>query len=151
MSRHVLDVPARPGRRERRGGATRPAGVRCRRVDTQRGVGTLLVAAVMLLILVIAAVGTLLGALAVAQKQAIAAADLAALSGAAAFTENSGVCAAAGRIARANGVELVYCSVRGDSIDFVVTVHVQRTVAILPGLTPVVSASADAGRLEPVG
>lgn len=140
----------------------------------QRGSGTLLVAAVVLVAMVIAAAGLLIGVYAVAQRDAANAADLAALSGAAQYEagqyangqyangqytngrdandqqpNSASACGAARRIATENGAELTRCKVSGDSLDFVVSVTVtQRLRALF--LPASVNASAEAGRLEPV-
>ena len=57
-------------------------------------------------------------------------------------------CAAAADVAHRNGVSLVRCAVRGDSLDFVVSVTVRQSVRLgLPLLPEGVSATAHAGRL----
>lgn len=116
-----------------------------------RGAGTLLVAGVVLVAMVITAVGLLVGGLAVAQRGAANAADLAALSGAAEHTKGQDSCAAARRIAAQNGAALATCKVSGDGLDFVVSVTVERELRLPLGLSPTVRASAEAGRLEPAG
>jgi hypothetical protein len=51
-------------------------------------------------------------------------------------------------VARRNGVALVRCTVRGDSLDFVVSVTVRRPVRLgLPLLPDGVAATSHAGRL----
>ena len=67
--------------------------------------------------------------------RARAAADLAALSGAAAIQQGRDGCAEARRLAAANGARLADCDQVGDQVDFVITVRV--TVAVrsrMPGL-----------------
>jgi secretion/DNA translocation related TadE-like protein len=117
--------------------------------STQRGAGTVLLAAVIAVMMVITAVGVLIGVFATAQRQAANAADLAALSGAAGYVRGEDPCAVARRVAADNGVELATCRLSGDSLDFVVVVTVERRLhsAVLP---PTVAASAQAGRLEPL-
>ena len=117
----------------------------------EQGSGTLLVAGVVLVAMVITAVGLLVGGLAVAQRGAANAADLAALSGAAEHAKGQDSCAAARRIAAQNGAALSTCKVSGDGLDFVVSVTVERELRLPLGLSPTVRASAEAGRLEPVG
>lgn len=134
------------------------------RVRDQRGSGTLLVAAVVLVAMVITAAGLLIGVYAVAQRDAANAADLAALSGAAQYEadqyangqyandqqpNSASACGAARRIAAKNGAELTKCKVSGDSLDFVVSVTVTQRLGAL-FLPASVNASAEAGRLEPV-
>jgi secretion/DNA translocation related TadE-like protein len=120
---------------------------RCRRAGHERGSGTLLIAAVTLLVMVLAGVGVLLAGYVAAQHAAAGAADLSALSGAAASVRGQDACAAAGGIARANRVRLTSCKVFGDSFDFVVKVTVVRQLRAPPGLPATVTASAEAGRL----
>jgi secretion/DNA translocation related TadE-like protein len=104
-------------------------------------------AAVSLLVMVLAGVGVLLAGYVAAQHAAADAADLAALSGAAAHTRGRDACAAAGGVARANQVSLAGCRVSGDSFDFVVEVTVVRHLRAPPGLPGTVTAKAEAGRL----
>jgi hypothetical protein len=57
-------------------------------------------------------------------------------------------CAAAASVAHRNGVSLARCTVRGDSLDFVVSVTVRRPVrGGVPLLPDGVSATSHAGRL----
>lgn len=117
----------------------------------QRGAGSLLVAAVFLLLALVTATGLLVGIFATAQRAAANAADMAALSGAARFTNGGDACQAARQIAAQNGAVMIKCRLSGDSLDFVVSVTVERS---LPGsilLPASVTASAHAGRMGPVG
>lgn len=121
---------------------------RCRVARGQRGSGTLLIAAVVLMVAALAGVGLVLAGYVAAQHAAAGAADLSALSGAAAQVGGTDACAAAGRVARANGVVLKACTVSGDSFDFVVRTTVTRQLRAPPGLPATVTASAEAGRLS---
>jgi len=115
------------------------------------GSGTLLVAAVVLVAMVITAVGLLGGTFALAQRAVANAADLSALSGAAEYTKGHDSCAAARRIVAQNGAALIACKTSGDGLDFVVSVTAERELRLPLGLSSTVRASAEAGRLEPVG
>lgn len=115
---------------------------------SQRGAGTVMVAAIMAVVMLVAGAGVLAGMAALTHRDAAQAADLAALSAAAAFVRGDDPCGAARRIAAANGGELVRCRLSGDALDFVVTVEIQRRVQLVLGLRPTVHAEAHAGRLE---
>ena len=114
----------------------------------QRGSGTLLMAGGMLLVMVVAAVALVLTAYIAAQHAAADAADLSALSGAAAHLRGDDPCVAARAVARANGATLSSCTLSGDSFDFVVRVGVTRHMRSPPRLPDTVSATAEAGRLS---
>jgi secretion/DNA translocation related TadE-like protein len=116
----------------------------------ERGAASLLVGGVVALVMVIAAVGLLAATFATAERDAANAADLAALSGAAAQGRGEAACEVAGTVASHNGARLASCAVSGDSLDFVVAVRVERRLALPLGLAPTVYARAEAGRLEPV-
>lgn len=92
----------------------------------QRGNATLLVTVAVLVVVGIAAL-LLVGGVARATGERVrGAADLAALAGARAQTDNADACAAARSSATANGAEVVACRVSGDEVEFVVTVEVRR-------------------------
>lgn len=81
-----------------------------------------------------------------AAHRARAAADLAALSGAAAFAAGQDGCSAANGNATANDARVVSCSQVGDPVDFVVTVKVEVVVQVTaPGLPRRLGAVAHAG------
>jgi secretion/DNA translocation related TadE-like protein len=115
---------------------------------SQRGSGTLLVAGALLVVVVIAGIALVLVGYIAAQHGAAGAADLAALSGAAAYVRGDDACAAVRTVARANGANLKSCAVAGDSFDFVVTITVTKQLRAPPGLPATVTASAEAGRLS---
>ncbi len=74
------------------------------------------------------------------------AADLAALSGAAAYAEGRPPCPAAARLARANDARLVRCDRVGDDVDYVVSVTVEVEVGLrVPGLPRALAGRAHAG------
>ncbi len=114
----------------------------------QRGSGTALVAGALLVAMVVAAAVLVVAGYLTAAHRARAAADLVALSGAAAQAHGEDPCRAAARAAAANRVRLSACRVRGDSLDHVVSVAVALGVPnpapVLPGE---VQATAHAGRL----
>ena len=83
---------------------------------------------------------------AVGSHRARAAADLSALSGAAAFQQGREPCAQAALTARQNGARAVRCSQVGDAVDFVVTVRVSVVAATrIPHVTRPIAAEAHAG------
>ena len=126
--------------------ATASGRVRAVRPD-ERGSGTVLVAGVVVVLMVVAAAILVIGAYLAAAGHARGAADLVAISAAAKVAQHSDGCAAAADMARSNGVSLVRCAVRGDSLDFVVSVTVRQSVRVgLPLLPERGSATAHAGR-----
>ena len=120
---------------------------RPRRPD-EHGSGTVLVAGTIVVLMAVAAAILVIGAYLVAADHARGAADLVAISAAAKVEQRSDGCAAAADVAHRNGVSLVRCAVRGDSLDFVVSVTVRQSVRVgLPVLPDGVSATSHAGRL----
>jgi secretion/DNA translocation related TadE-like protein len=118
-----------------------------RRVQGERGSGTLLGVAVVLVLAVVAGGVLVVAGYIAAVHHARSAADMVALSGAAQQARGDGACRAAARIATANSVRLVGCQVRGDSFDFVVSVTVEQMVRAPALLPQSVAAGAHAGRL----
>jgi secretion/DNA translocation related TadE-like protein len=83
--------------------------------------------------------------------RARAAADLSALSGAAAFQQGRDPCAQAALTARHNGARVDRCSQVGDAVDFVVTVRVSVvTRTRMPHMPRTVAAQAHAGPVRDV-
>lgn len=114
----------------------------------QRGSGTVLMAAIMAVVVTLGATATLVAGYLVSHHQARAAADLAALSGAATYARGEDPCEEARRVARQNGARATRCSRVGDAVDFVVTVRVVVEVRVRsPGLPRLVEAQAHAGRV----
>jgi len=112
----------------------------------ERGSGTLLIVGLMAVVGVVAVVATVAAAYLVAGHQARGAADLAALSGAAAFAEGRAPCPAATRLARANGARVTSCDQVGDDVDYVVSVAVVVEVGVrVPGLPRTLPGRAHAG------
>lgn len=114
----------------------------------EHGSGTVLVAGTVVVLMVVAAAILVVGAYLVAADHARGSADLVAISAAGKVSQRGEGCAAAADVAHRNGVSLVRCAVRGDSLDFVVSVTVRRSVrVVLPLLPGAVSATSHAGRL----
>ena len=114
----------------------------------ERGSGTILAAGTVVLLMAVAGAILVVGGYLVAADHARGAADLVAVSAAAKVVQRGDACRAAGEIAHRNGVSLERCTVRGDSLDFVVSVTVRRPVRLrLPLLPDAVPATSHAGRL----
>ena len=119
------------------------------RPGDERGSGTMLLLAAMIVALMLAAALAVATGYRIPQAHARAAADAVALSGAIAVRAGGDACAAAQRAASANAVRLLDCSMAGDSVDHVVSVRVAVAVrAPFVGLPREVVATAHAGRLE---
>ena len=100
--------------------------------QVERGSGTMLVVAAVLLIALAGTVVMLVGGTLAAVERVRGAADLVAVSAAAAQADGGDACVAASRIATANQVELRNCRTAGDLLDFVVTVTVAAPAGSLP-------------------
>ena len=112
----------------------------------ERGSGTLLVVGLMAVVGVVATMAMVAAVYLVVGHRARGAADLAALSGAAAYAEGRDPCLAAGRLARANDARLVRCDRVGDDVDYVVSVTVEVEVGLrVPGLPRALQGRAHAG------
>ena len=115
------------------------------RPRTEGGSGSLLVAIGILVAGVALAVVVAVSTGLAAAHRVRAAADLVAVSAAAELADGGQACRIAARIAAANAVVLRECEVRGDLVDFAVTVVVaQRPWA---GWLPELTARAHAGRV----
>lgn len=109
-----------------------------------RGSASLWLLAVGLVLVVVAVTAAAVGSARVARHQAQMAADLGALAGAARVLEGpAAACARAGSFVAANGARLRGCQV--DGLDLQISVEVTAAAATLPGLAPVVGATARAG------
>ena len=118
----------------------------------RRGSGTLLMAGVMGVVGAAALAAMLLAGYLVAGHRARGAADLAALSGAAAYQQGADPCVQARRTAAADRARMTRCDRVGDTVDFVVSV----TVVVdadprVPGLPRTVPARANAGPAAAAG
>lgn len=97
-------------------------------------------------LVLLAGAAVVVAAYAVAYHRVRAAADLAAVSGAAAFVQGHDACAQARRSAADNQARLLDCDQVGDQIDYVVSVRVGLDVATrIRGLPRRVEARASAG------
>ena len=114
----------------------------------ERGSATVLMAAIMGVVVTLSAAALVIAGYLVGHHRARSAADLAALSGAAAHARGEDACEQARRIARQNGAKVTSCTRVGDEIDFVVTVRTAVPArSRLPGLPRTVEAEAHAGRV----
>ncbi len=112
----------------------------------------MLMVGVMGVVGVVGLTAILLAGYLVAVHRARGAADLAALSAAAAYQQGSDPCTQARRIAVANKARVVGCKLVGDPIDFVVSVSVVVQVGTrVPGLPRRVPARAHAGPVDAGG
>ena len=142
-------MSGRPGEGRRREGRRREGRRREGRRRDERGSGTVLAAAVMLVLLAVGVGVVGYAGYAVTAHRAAGAADVVALSGAHARARGSDPCRAAHQSARANQVELADCTVAGDEVDYAITVTVVRShPRALPGLPTSVRVSAVAGALS---
>lgn len=91
---------------------------------SQRGVGTLLVAALLVLVVVLTGVGIWALGWVNSRHRVSAAADLSALAGAGAMASGQDACAVAAQAAFRSEVKLEECTVQGDASSFVVRVTV---------------------------
>jgi secretion/DNA translocation related TadE-like protein len=114
----------------------------------EHGSGTVLAAGTVVLLTAVAGAILVVAGYLVAADHARGAADLVAISAAAKVAQRGDGCRAAAEIAHRNGVSLARCTVRGDSLDFVVSVTVRQPVRVrLPLLPDAVPATSHAGRL----
>lgn len=113
------------------------------RLSGERGSATVWVVALAGLLAALGTAGVLVGAAVVARHRATAAADLAALAGAArAVVADPAACSVATRIAAVNGAELEECAVGPDAV---VDVRVRVPVRLGPLGTSHAHARARAG------
>ena len=111
-----------------------------------RGSASVLVAGVLGVVVVLTGAALLVAGYEVAQHRVRGAADLAAVSAAAAYAEGRDACDEAERNARDNGSTVVSCATVGDLVGYVVSVRVAIAVRHrVPGLPTRVVAEAHAG------
>ncbi len=119
---------------------------RWRPVGDDRGSASVLVAGLMGVVVLLVGVALLVAGYEVAQHRVRAAADLAAVSGAAAFARGQDACAQARRTADDNGATVLGCSTVGDPVEYVVSVRVALPVrSRVSGLPTRVVGEAHAG------
>lgn len=121
---------------------------RLRLAGDERGSASLVAVALITLLVTVTVAGVQVGSAVVARHRAQAAADLAALSGAAAIAGGArAACAHAGSIARTMRATVVDCSV--DGLDLVVSVEVP--LELKPWTVGPARASARAGPMQHMG
>jgi secretion/DNA translocation related TadE-like protein len=112
----------------------------------QCGSASLLMVGVMGVVTMLGSAAIVVAGYLAAHHRARDAADLAALSGAAAYQQGQNPCRQADRTARGNGATVEHCDQVGDQIGFVVTVRVAVPVRLrIPGLPRTAEAEAYAG------
>jgi secretion/DNA translocation related TadE-like protein len=112
----------------------------------ERGSASVLMIGVIAFVVTLSGAALLIAGYATGYHRARAAADLSALSAAAAFEQGRDACAQARQTARQNGARVDRCGLVGDAIDFVVTVRVSiATRTRIPQLPKKVAAEAHAG------
>jgi secretion/DNA translocation related TadE-like protein len=103
-------------------------------------------AGIMGVVVALSSAALVIAGYAVGYHRARAAADLSALSGAAALQQGRDPCTQAARSARGNGAQVVRCNQVGDAVDFVVTVRVSIPAGTrIPHMPRAVIAEAHAG------
>jgi secretion/DNA translocation related TadE-like protein len=119
-------------------------------VHSEIGSASILMIGIVGVIVVLSSAALIIGGYAVGYHRARAAADLSALSGAAAYQQGREPCAEAAKTARQNGARVDRCDLVGDAIDFVVTVRVAVVARTrIPQLPRTVAAEAHAGPVSP--
>jgi secretion/DNA translocation related TadE-like protein len=120
-------------------------------VRSELGNASVLMAGILGIVVALSSAALVIAGYAAGYRRARAAADLSALSAAAAFQDGRDPCMQAGLTARQNGARLDGCSKVGDAIDFVVTVRVSVVARNrLPHLPRAVAAEAYAGPVSSV-
>jgi secretion/DNA translocation related TadE-like protein len=115
-------------------------------VRPELGNASVLMAGILGIVVALSSASLVIAGYAVSYRRARAAADLSALSAAAAFQHGRDPCVQAGLTAAQNGAGVDGCSKVGDAIDFVVTVRVSVLVRNrFPHLPSTVTAEAHAG------
>lgn len=112
----------------------------------ESGSASVLMIGVIAVVVTLSGAALLIAGYATGYHRARAAADLSALSAAAAFEQGRDACAQARQTARQNGARVDQCGLVGDAIDFVVTVRVSVAARTrIPQLPRKVVAEAHAG------
>ena len=120
-------------------------------VPSERGSATALMIGIMGVVVALSSAALVIAGYAVGFHRARAAADLSALSAAAAFQQGREPCAQAALTAKQNGARLDRCSQLGDAVDFVVTVRVSAAARTrIPNMPRTVAAEAHAGPVRSV-
>ena len=112
----------------------------------ERGAASVLMIGLMGVVILFGSAAIVIAGYLGAHHRARAAADLAALSGAAAYQQGDDPCGQAYRTALGNGAVVRHCDQVGDQIGFVVTVRVAVPIRLrIPGLPRTAEAEAYAG------
>jgi secretion/DNA translocation related TadE-like protein len=120
-------------------------------VGSESGSASVLMAGILGVVVALSGAALVIAGYAVGYHRARAAADLTALSGAAAFQQGRDPCAQAALTARHNGAEVDRCSQAGDAVGFVVTVRVSVVARTrIPQMPSSVAAEAHAGPVQDV-
>jgi secretion/DNA translocation related TadE-like protein len=115
-------------------------------LPSERGSATALMIGIMGVVMALSSAALVIAGYALGFHQARAAADLSALSAAAAFQQGREPCAQAALTAKQNGARVDRCSQVGDAVDFVVTVRVSVVARTrIPNMPRTVAAEAHAG------
>jgi secretion/DNA translocation related TadE-like protein len=113
---------------------------------SELGSASVLMVGILGVVVALSSAALVIAGYAVGYRRARAAADLSALSAAAAVQDGREACAQAALTARQNGARVDRCSQVGDAVDFVVTVRVSVLARNrLPQLPRTVAAEAHAG------
>jgi secretion/DNA translocation related TadE-like protein len=113
---------------------------------SERGSASILMVGLMGVVMMLGTAAIVVAGYLAAHHRARGAADLAALSGAAAYQQGHDPCRQAQRTAHGNGAAVQQCAQVGDPIDFVVTVRVAVPIRLrIPGLPRTATSEADAG------
>jgi secretion/DNA translocation related TadE-like protein len=122
-----------------------------RTAGSELGSASVLMAGILGVVVALSSAALVIAGYAVGYHRARAAADLSALSGAAAFQEGRDPCAQAALTARFNGARVDGCSQVGDALGFVVTVRVSVEARTrIPQMPRTVAAEAHAGPVQDV-
>jgi secretion/DNA translocation related TadE-like protein len=122
-----------------------------RTAGSELGSASVLMAGILGVVVALSSAALVIAGYAVGYHRARAAADLSALSGAAAFQDGRDPCAQAALTARFNGARVDRCSQVGDALGFVVTVRVSVVArARIPQMPRTVAAEAHAGPVQDV-
>lgn len=112
----------------------------------ERGMGTMMIMAVVLLLMMLAGMIGIGGQYLVAKHRAQRAADLAALAGAQSLGSGKNGCVQARTYAKKNDRRVADCKIAGDTGDFVLTIRVEAPVPVRVGMVPRnIAVSANAG------
>ena len=122
-----------------------------RTMGSEVGSASVLMVGILGVVVALSGAALVIAGYAVGYHRARAAADLGALSGAAAFQQGQDPCGQAALTARHNGARLDRCSQVGDAVDFVVTVRVSVEARTrIPKLPRTVAAEAHVGPVQDV-